>query len=44
MFATVLLVDSQGIEFAQGLLHEGFGLTTYVGGTLALLAVAKVLR
>ncbi len=44
MFATVLLVDSRGIEFAQGLLHEGFGLTTYVGGTLALLAVAKVLR
>lgn len=41
---TVHMVSSRGIEFAQGLLHESFGLTTYVVGTLALLGVARVLR
>jgi exosortase len=41
---TVLLVESRGIEFAQGMLHESFGVITYVGGTLALLGVARVLR
>jgi len=41
---TVLLVDSQGIEFAQGLLHEGFGLSTYVLGTLSLLGVARLIK
>lgn len=41
---TVELVSSRGIEYAQGLLHESFGMVTYVGGTLALIAVAKVLR
>jgi exosortase len=41
---TVLLVSDYGIEMAQGLLHEGFGLWTYLVGTIALIGVAKVLR
>jgi exosortase len=41
---TVLGVERLGIEFAQGLLHESFGLATYVVGTIALLGVAKALR
>jgi len=41
---TVYLVSSHGIEYAQGLLHEGFGVSTYIGGTIALLLVARVLR
>lgn len=41
---TVAVVSRMGIEYSQGLLHEGFGVTTYVVGTLVLLLVAKVLR
>ncbi len=41
---TVLLVKSQGVAFAQGMLHESFGLATYVVGTLALLGIARLLR
>ncbi|MCP4007858.1 MAG: exosortase/archaeosortase family protein [bacterium] len=41
---TVLLVSSYGGEFAEGMLHETFGLGTYIAGTLALIGVAKVLR
>jgi exosortase len=41
---TVLLVRSQGVEFAQGLLHQNFGLATYLMGTLALLGTARLLR
>jgi hypothetical protein len=37
-------VESWGIEFAQGVLHESFGLGTYVIGTLAVIAVARILR
>jgi exosortase len=44
IIVTVQLVSTYGVEYAQGLLHESFGLTTYVLGTLALLGVAKVLR
>ena len=41
--ATVAVVSSHGIEYAQGLLHEGFGMVTFLAGTLALLFVARVL-
>ncbi len=41
---TVTVVSSQGIEFAQGILHESFGLATYIVGTMALIGVAKVLK
>lgn len=44
VIVTVQLVDSMGIEFAQGILHETFGLATYVIGTLAVIAVARILR
>jgi exosortase len=42
--ATVALVSRLGTEIAQGVLHESFGLVTYVVGTLAVIGVAKVLR
>jgi exosortase len=42
--ATVALVSRLGGDAAQGLLHESFGLATYVIGTLAVLGVARVLR
>ena len=38
------LVTASGIAFAQGLLHDSFGLTTYVLGTLAMIGVARLLR
>jgi exosortase len=41
---TVLLVSGHGIEYAQGLLHDSFGLLTSLLGTLATIAVARVLR
>jgi len=41
---TVLLVSRIGVETAQGLLHQGFGLATYAAGTLALVGVARLLR
>ena len=41
---TVALVSSQGIEFAQGLLHQNLGIATFVLGTFMLLILAKVLR
>jgi len=44
VIATVVLVSERGIDFAQGMLHESFGAVTYIGGTLALIGVAKVLR
>ena len=40
----VQLVSSQGIQFAQGSLHESFGLTTYLLGTVTMIGVARVLR
>ncbi len=42
--ATVLLVSSRGLGAPEGLLHESFGIATYVMGTLFLLGVARVLR
>ena len=41
---TVLLVSRFGLEFAQGSLHQSFGLATYVIGTLAMIGVARLLR
>jgi exosortase len=41
---TVALVSRLGTEAAQGVLHESFGLVTYVLGTLAVIGVARVLR
>ncbi len=40
---TVALVSRHGIEYAQGLLHESFGLTTFALGTLCLSLLARVL-
>ena len=42
--ATVELVSRIGIGAARGLLHESFGLATYVLGTLLLLATARLVR
>lgn len=42
--ATVALVSRLGTDVAQGVLHESFGLATYVIGTLAVIGVARVLR
>jgi exosortase len=44
VIATVVLVHSYGGSFAEGWLHETFGLVTAGAGTLALLGIAKVLR
>ena len=41
---TVIAVPVWGDEVAQGLLHETFGVSTYIIGTLALLGIAKLLR
>jgi exosortase len=41
---TAIVASRFGIEYAQGSLHESFGLATYVIGTLALIAVARVMR
>lgn len=41
---TVALVASHGIGYAEGLLHESFGMSTFLGGTVILLAIAKALR
>ena len=42
--ATVMLVDTIGIQAAEGFLHESFGIFTYVVGTLFLVAFARVMR
>jgi exosortase len=44
VIATVVLVHSYGSSFAEGWLHETFGLATAAAGTLALLGVARALR
>lgn len=41
---TVVLVSSRGIEYAEGLLHESFGLATFVSGTIVLVVLARLLR
>ena len=44
LVATVLAVRTNGIEFTQGVLHESFGLTTFIAGTLAMVLTARLLR
>ncbi len=44
VIVTVALVASHGIGYAEGLLHESFGLVTFLAGTVTLLLVAKLLR
>jgi exosortase/archaeosortase family protein len=44
VIVTVRMVSSHGPEFAQGVLHETFGLATYVIGTLAVIGVARITR
>jgi exosortase len=41
---TVALVSSHGIEYADGLLHESFGMVTFLAGTVALLVVARLVE
>ncbi len=41
---TVVLVSSHGMEYAEGLLHESFGLVTFIGGTIVLVSLARLLR
>ena len=41
---TVALVSSYGGEMAEGLLHESFGIFTFVAGTLLLIGVARGLE
>jgi exosortase len=41
---TVALVASRDISYAQGMLHESFGIATFAGGTVALLLLARLLR
>lgn len=41
---TVVLVASRGMDFAEGLLHESFGVATFVSGTIVLVGLSRVLR
>lgn len=41
---TVVLVSWKGMAYAEGLLHESFGLATFIGGTIVLVTLARVLR
>jgi len=40
---TVLLVSQVGDAFAEDMLHESFGMLTYILGTLALVGIARLL-
>jgi len=42
--ATALLVSRLGSDYAQGSLHESFGVATFMLGATALLGVARLLR
>jgi exosortase len=42
--ATVMLLPHLGPQIAQGLLHEAFGMATYVLGTLSVMGIAWALR
>jgi exosortase len=44
IIVTVAMVDELGVEVAQGLLHESFGVLTFVVGTISLLVLASWLR
>lgn len=41
---TVVLVSWNGMAYAEGLVHESFGVATFVSGTIVLVALARVLR
>lgn len=41
---TVVLVSWRGMAYAEGLVHESFGLATFIGGTLVLVTLARVLK
>ncbi len=41
---TVVLVSWGGTAYAEGLLHESFGLATFVSGTIVMVTLARVLR
>jgi exosortase/archaeosortase family protein len=41
---TVILVSWRGMQYAEGLLHESFGLATFVSGTIVLVGLARLLR
>ena len=41
---TVLLVSQFGVQYAEGLLHDSFGLATFALGTGVLLGLARLLR
>jgi exosortase len=41
---TVVLVSWYGMEYAEGLLHDSFGLATFMSGTVVLVGLARVLR
>jgi len=41
---TVVLVSMGGVQYAEGMLHESFGLVTFVGGTIVLVTLARLLR
>jgi exosortase len=41
---TVVLVSWWGMDYAEGLLHESFGLITFVLGTVVLVGLARLLR
>ena len=42
--ATAVLVTRFGVEYAEGGLHESFGVATFLLGTGALLGVARLVR
>ena len=44
VIVTVIAVPTWGDEVAQGLLHETFGVSTYIIGTLAVLGITRLLR
>ncbi len=41
---TVVLVSAGGMEYAEGLVHESFGVATFAGGTIVLVGLARLLR
>jgi exosortase len=44
VITTVVLVSRLGVGYAEGVLHESFGLATFVLGTVFLLGFARLLR
>jgi exosortase len=44
VIVTVVLVSQFGVSYAEGLLHDSFGLATFVLGTGVLLGLARLLR